>query len=335
LGGDLPPPYFDMKNLIYLASLFIGLGANAQYPPPAGQNGSTAIESSSAQFVAWATSCAVVRGYMDISTPDSGFASVGDESMATGEAGNGIISLGDNGQAVLQFALPITNGPGFDFAIFENSFSDDFLELAFVEVSSNGTDFFRFPAVSLSPTDVQTASFGSTDATKINNLAGKYRAGFGTPFDLNELSGIEGLDINHITHVKIIDVVGNIDPIYARYDSQQNIINDPWPTRFPSGGFDLDAVGVIHNTEYTSILEYTSDTKLFGNPLSENSHLYFDKPVEVDVSVFDVNGKKVAAFSESNSKTINLGGLKSLYPGPYVLVWKTSDEWGQMKIIRE
>ena len=35
---------------------------------------------------------------------------------------------------------------------------------------------------------------------------------------------------------------------YASYDSQRHQINDPWPTAFDigTGGFDLDAVGVIN-----------------------------------------------------------------------------------------
>ena len=33
---------------------------------------------------------------------------------------------------------------------------------------------------------------------------------------------------------------------YSRCDSQGHQINDPWPTNFPTGGFDLDAVGVIN-----------------------------------------------------------------------------------------
>jgi hypothetical protein len=46
--------------------------------------------------------------------------------------------------------------------------------------------------------------------------------------------------------VRIRDVVGSIKPEYATLDSKGNPINDPWPTTFPTGGFDLDAVGVIH-----------------------------------------------------------------------------------------
>jgi hypothetical protein len=54
------------------------------------------------------------------------------------------------------------------------------------------------------------------------------------------------LDVTRITHVRIIDVVGAIDPAFGRLDSSGRIINDPWPTAFSSSGFDLDAVGVLH-----------------------------------------------------------------------------------------
>jgi hypothetical protein len=33
---------------------------------------------------------------------------------------------------------------------------------------------------------------------------------------------------------------------FATKDVNGHKINDPWPTPFPSSGFDLDAVGVIH-----------------------------------------------------------------------------------------
>ena len=83
------------------------------------------------------------------------------------------------------FDPPIENGDGFDFVVFENSFSDNFLELAWVEVSSNGIDFIRFENFSLTPS--QVSPFGFIDPTNINGLAGKYKQGFGTPFDLQSL----------------------------------------------------------------------------------------------------------------------------------------------------
>src|SRR6218665_1232014 len=208
-----------MKKLVIPFLLFSG-ALSAQYAPAVGFPGTTAMSKDSSAFVAWATGSRIQRGLQDISNASLGYANVGDSTAVIGMAGaTGVVSLGDGGNAVVRFAHPIINGPSWDFAVFENSFNDTFLELAFVEVSSDGTHFYRFPASSLTDTSSQTGSFDTTFATKINNLAGKYRALYGTPFDLAELSGIAGLDINNIHYVKIVDVVGSILPQYARYDT--------------------------------------------------------------------------------------------------------------------
>src|SRR5690606_11071165 len=95
----------------------------AQFPPAAGQPGSTAIAHDSPQFIGWATGCEIVRGYQDISNPSLGYATVGDASSAIGIAGSeGVVSLGDGGYAIRTFAEPIQNNEGWDFAVFENSF---------------------------------------------------------------------------------------------------------------------------------------------------------------------------------------------------------------------
>lgn len=236
-----------MKRLLIILTVFLPIIAVAQFAPPAGQIGSSAIPADSSIFIQWAKDCSVTRGLQEISIPENGYTSVGDSSLVLGQAvTNGVVSLGDGGTAIVSFQYPIINGPGADFAVFENSFSDTFLELAFVEVSSDGQNYFRFPATSLTQDTAQIDGFGIIDATKINNFAGKYRAGYGTPFDLEELKNIPQLNINSITHVKIIDVVGNISNEFTTYDAFGNKVNDPWPTPFPSGGFDLDAVGVIH-----------------------------------------------------------------------------------------
>ena len=77
-------------------------------------------------------------------------------------------------------------------------------------------------------------------------IAGKFELNYGVPFDLEELADSSNIDIDEITHIRVIDVVGSINTEYASYDALGNIINDPWPTNFPSSGFDLDAVAVIH-----------------------------------------------------------------------------------------
>ncbi len=241
-SAELPVLLLPVLLLIFLA-----LPLHGQFSPAAGQTGSKAIHKDDPRFVSWAKGCVVIRGPMDISRQTPGLASYGDCSDVIGKAAEaGSMSLGDGGIAILSFDPPITNGPGYDFAVFENAFNDYFLELAFVEVSSDGNNFVRFPATSLTQTQQQVGTFGTLDPTKIHNLAGKFRAHYGTPFDLEELSGIHGLDINHISHVRIVDVVGSIMEEYASRDAFGNMVNDPWPTPFPSGGFDLDAVGVIH-----------------------------------------------------------------------------------------
>ncbi|MDF3131270.1 PEP-CTERM sorting domain-containing protein [Kiritimatiellaeota bacterium B1221] len=206
-------------------------------------------------IVGWATGYQNLnRGYMDISTPSAGTVGYGDPNDMLGKADAhsssnfNVVSLGDGGSVTLTFANPITNGTGYDFAVFENGFSETFLELGFVEVSSDGINFFRFES-DYAPEEaspVQIGGFGSVDTTEYYNLAGKYMSGWGTMFDLEEFAGTAGLDTTRITHVRIIDVVGSLDPAYGSQDADGDYINDPFSTPFNTGGFDLDAVGVIH-----------------------------------------------------------------------------------------
>lgn len=207
------------------------------YPPAAGQPGSSAVAKNDPSITAWAT------GWTNYLVGSGCNASWQTPEKALGPAqgtSTDIVCLGNGGQITMIFDVFITNGPSWDFAVFENSFSDNFLELGFVEVSSNSVDFFRFPNASLTPNPV--SAFGSVDPTNINNLAGKYRQGFGTPFDLAELDGVSPLlNVNAVTHVRIIDIVG--DGVYL--DSDGRPIYDPHPTS-GSGGFDLDAVGVLN-----------------------------------------------------------------------------------------
>lgn len=249
-----------MRHSIQLFILFIMFAvipAKAQFAPPAGLTGSTAISKDTSLFLDWANTCIIQRGYMDIAHPDSGYASVGDGHSALGIAGqNGVVSLGDGGVATLTFTNPIYNGDGFDFAVFENGFTTGdslaFLEFAFVEVSSDGINFYRFPATSYIPDTAQIPMSG-INCARVNNLAGKYIYGYGTPFDLDELKDEVGLDVNQITHVKLIDVVGSVDDNFATYDNFGHKINDPYPTPYPSSGFDLDAVGVIHSMGLSAV----------------------------------------------------------------------------------
>lgn len=251
---------------IALAIVCLGLTARAgPYAPAAGQPGSTAIAASDPNIIAWASAVgSVTRGAYDISDPDIQYVTFGNLNAVLGPANafdtmtgepsitpDTVLSLGDNGSITLNFTQPIADGPSWDFAVFENSFNDTFLELAFVEVSSDGTTFFRFPNHSLTQTTTQidqSTAINSIDPTNIDGFAGKYRVSFGTPFDLAVLAGKPGLDVNRITAVRLVDVIGAIDPLYATRDSDLRIVNDPWPTPFNTGGFDLDAIGVLHTS---------------------------------------------------------------------------------------
>ena len=317
-----------MKQILKTISLLIffleGSILFAQFPPPVGYEGTTAIQKDSSVFIAWAQACDIERGLMKISEPDLGFASVGSKSSCIGKANNEVVSMGDGGSVILSFEFPIVNGDGWDFAVFENSFDDYFLELAFVEVSSDGENFFLFDAVSLTPNIVQVGGFGQLEAEKIHNLAGKYRGGFGTPFDLNELENIYSLNINSISHIKIIDVVGCINEDYAQYDSQGNIINDPWPTAFPSSGFDLDAIGVIHNTNNPGINEQKLqdfNIKLFPNPCKNEITITFNISQNLGIKILNPYGQEILAkekFLHQGSGKINLS-TDDYLPGIYLI----------------
>ncbi|MCO5280520.1 MAG: T9SS type A sorting domain-containing protein [Chitinophagales bacterium] len=321
-----------MKQILLLAILFFFVpNIFGQYAPKVGEAGSTAISKDSSIFLNWANQCKIVRGLQNITDTTLGYASVGDSLSAIGKAGeNGVVSLGDGGFAICTFPQPITNGSGYDFAVFENSFDDSFLELAFVEVSSDGINFFRFPAHSLIDTLIQTASFGLTDATKINNLAGKYRGGYGTPFDLEELAGTPDLDIQNITHVKVIDVVGSIENKFATRDAFGNKVNDPFPTPFPSGGFDLDAIGVINQLSTTSILEIADFSLVFPNPVMKGKQVFVNKTDSEKLNLYNLQGKEI-----SNSTTSAIEIPESLNSGIYVLFIQTKEHSSTYKIVVE
>ncbi len=211
------------------------------YPPPAGQDGSTAVAKDDTAFLGWATEVVSVS-----------FGEEVDESWrktdkALGPAMGGsfdIVSLGRGGEITLAFDPPIADGPGADFAVFENGFSDTFLELAFVEVSSDGETFLRFDGAYRG--DTPLGAYDNHDSADIGSLAGKYRQGQGTPFDLRNLKNRPGalsgdMDLRAVRYVRIVDIVGD----GRETDAFGHVIYDPYPTT-GSAGFDLDAVGVLN-----------------------------------------------------------------------------------------
>ncbi len=317
-----------IKRLSILLLALVPTMLRAQFPPASCFVGTTAMHADSSAFVAWATGCSVERGPKRIDKPNGALASFGEESLALGQPGGtmDVVSLGDGGTATVTFDSPIYNGPGPDFAIFENGLHPDtdstmtlyFLELGFVEVSSDGEHFFRFPAVTNVQCEIQLENADAMDPSLLHNFAGKYEAMYGTPFDLDEVEDNVLLNKNKITHVRIVDVVGNIDTlyttdeegnvtdtIYPTRDSQGHVVNDPWPTAFKSSGFDLDAVGVIHDLAHNDVTENEDDfVALYPNPVKDR--LYVKAEGLQRVEVFNLVGQKVLA---SENASIDMGSL--------------------------
>jgi len=286
----------------------------SQYPPGAGSYGTTAIHADSGLISSWATSVRIQRGYMNIDEKEMGYASAGVPENALGKADNFVVSLGDSGIAVLGFDQPVINHGGYDFAVFENSFDGSFLELAFVEVSSDSIKWVRFASSSETPSVEQVDTYGTIDPSHVNNLAGKYSMLYGTPFDLDELKDSSGVDINNVRFIRIIDVIGSVTEGLGTCDSKGNPINDPWPTPFPSSGFDLDGVAILG--EVSGVFEGSS---LIGSiyPVPAASKIYINC-VDGDQSIFTVSdfyGRRLIT-GEITGDVFELD-ITTLIPGTY------------------
>ncbi len=212
------------------------------FAPAAGEPGSTAVAMDSPAIAGWAAAVVEpVAWGTDVDpewqTPERALG----PAQGTPDA---VVSLGRGGTIVLRFDPPIADGDGADFAVFENGLNDHFLELAFVEVSSDGETFVRLPGHYTGTKPV--GSYAGHDTEDIAGLAGKYRIGFGTPFDLGAIACreqvVDGtIDLASVPYVRIVDIVGDGGTL----DSAGNPVYDPYPT-VGSAGFDLDAIAALH-----------------------------------------------------------------------------------------
>jgi len=271
--GMNTPAYFALDNLILPESApYRELGVPGFDPE--------AAEQVNPIFRGWASACVNYA-------PASVDAFYADPVYALGPVtGDNIdvVSLGEldgdaehAGQITLVFGDPndandpghLRNQAGGDFVVFENGFtaSSDYpgmgivagqilAELAYVEVSTNGVDFVRFPSVTQHPTPL-ASKYGTLDPNSLTGLAGKHpnteKLSLGTAFDLAALEPINNgvVDLNDVRFVRIVDIPGN----GASVDSTGHPIYDPFPTT-SSGGFDLEAIGVLHPQEYAGDINY-------------------------------------------------------------------------------
>lgn len=281
--------------------------AAGPYAPAAELPGSDAISRTDPAIVGWATA---VADYSPGSNVDAIWTNAS-EALGPAEAiSSRIVSLGRGGTLTVTFDKPIRDGLGDDFAVFENSFSDTFLELGFVEVSSDGVTYFRFD--SDSKTIAPVAAFGTLDPTNLNNLAGKYRGGFGTPFDLAELRGRAGLDVTAVTHVRLVDIVGDGNT----RDASGDPIYDPTPT-VGSAGLDVDGIAVIHSQSTSNVivdfekLGASIDASGFDNGAGGSGRFVED---EITLSNnYNTQYSSWSGFSISQATDANTAGFANQY----------------------
>jgi len=172
-----------------------------------------------------------------------------------------VLTLGVGGDVTVGFDVTITDGPGADFTVFENGFvfsGGTFAEVAFVEVSTDGVAFARFPSRYAGPAAPQP-QFGSLPFGTFSGLVGGLPGlanvftniidpfdpvvSGGESFDLRDLAAhplvIAGaVDLAAIHFVRIVDVVAGVD-----VDSAGNFIYD----NGGASGADIDAVAVIQH----------------------------------------------------------------------------------------
>lgn len=313
-----------MKYKIVVITFIFCKFSYAQFDSQVGFGSKQAIYKDSSIIKGWATLCHIERGWQNYLDTTLGKATVGSEFYGTLKADGNVISLGDSGIVILQFDNPISNKEGPDFCVFENGFLIDntkpesHLELAFVEVSSDGKHYVRFPAQSLVDTNIQLGNFDGTNANQIEDLAGKYIGGYGTPFELNVFAALSSININKITHVKLIDVVGNKDASNPARDKNGRKIIDPWPTPFAASGFDLDAVGVINQLYKTNVLENDNTAvSFYPNPIIKGDVLTINLiKKNTKISFFNMQGIELWNNTESNETTIETNVFEK---GFYVL----------------
>lgn len=167
-----------------------------------------------------------------------------------------VADLGAGGSLTLGFDVEICDGPGADLIVFENAFYaagawSCWAELCFVEVSSDGAAFARFPALF-------AGGSGLLPMGCCQNLAGitpvlahpallpgvdpfdPCQAG-GDAFDLADLGDdplVKGgkVDLGRIRYVRLVDIVSG-----AAKDARGRVVYDPGPSA------DVDAVAAVQH----------------------------------------------------------------------------------------
>lgn len=174
----------------------------------------------------------------------------GPQGAGLGNGSLDVLTLGEGGSIVLGFGGLIIDGPGADFSVFENGFAltgstSVFAEILFVEVSSNGTDFVRFPSSYVGAGSAMGSFQGLAGGLPVlSNVLTNSISPFdpalsgGEAFDLADLQDTaevqQGLvDLQGIQFVRLVDALA----------TDTDSLGTPLEA---FGGSDVDAVAVIH-----------------------------------------------------------------------------------------
>ncbi|MGA0867582.1 MAG: hypothetical protein ACO3UM_01490 [Planctomycetota bacterium] len=225
------------------------------------------------RLIGWACAAALAAAVMGASPlrAQVGFADRVVASDTMGQAGGGIFApanalgrpdgrvhtLGIGGFLTLGFDVPIVDGPGADLVVVENAFRSfaapwmTFAEVCFVEVSTDGMHFARFPAQYTGP-QVDPGAFAFVHTGDYAGLGGVAAADVaaepanlasfgGDGFDLADLIAhpevVAGrVDLQDVREVRLVDVRTGVDA-----DAAGRPIRDAG-----AGAADVDGVVALH-----------------------------------------------------------------------------------------
>ncbi|MCK4307516.1 T9SS type A sorting domain-containing protein [candidate division WOR-3 bacterium] len=204
-----------------------------------------------------------------------------------------VLSLGKMGDITLFFLDEImVDGPGYDLAVFENPFfvggdsNNIYLEVAFVEISAEGSSFIPYPF-----------EFDSTihpvgNPARYKGLAGVWpvNSNEGVPDPRNpDSSGGDFFDLSEVglENARFVKIIDAGDSIY----------DGGWDKG--AAGFDLDAIVAIHWTDASNPFMVTdakaiSDTEII---------VHFSKSLASD-SIFPLEYFKLDSISLTSGDTI-------------------------------
>lgn len=266
-----------------------------------------------------------------------------------------VYCLGVGGSITLSFGAGlIADQSGPDFTIFENPIyanedpSTDFAELMFVEVSSNGVDFARFPVTSHTPAPI--GPYGTLNPADVSGFAGVRpvlvnvntnsinpfdpAVSGGDPFDLSALINDplvkqNQVNLNQIRFVRLVDVLGN----GASFDSSGRPIYDP--TGPGTNGADVDSLAVIHgvlpqnqwrgpggglfrdpaNWTLSQLPSGPDAQARFGQTITADSTITLDQPVTLARLTFDSPHRYTLVGPSTLSMNASGGGVIEVLSG--------------------